>query len=138
MPKKKKPKGVKKTSHKKKKRLDIIEKRLKRVDKELALIEKELRIPLESRVLAQEFRGRELVEMNVEDTRNLRKFYRNFVFKCMKCLGRFEHNLEFKTIKRKITCPACGKSHGICITPSSRYQHMDVPKSLRVVKKKKK
>ncbi len=52
--------------------------------------------------------------------RNPKLFYRNFVFKCNKCVHEFEHEAAIPIIEHKIVCPKCNKEHIIRIVPVSK------------------
>ena len=128
-----------------KKNLEKIETRLKRVDKELALIEKELREGRgASKLVEADLRKLEtrLMHLDLEETQpktidEHKKFYRNFIFKCKTCKGRFDKKINVAPIKKKLVCPACGKDHTMGLTPSSRFYHVQHSKDIEIRKSKK-
>lgn len=122
----------------KKKHIARIEKRLKNLDRELTSIEKDIRLSLDSSIVDEDIGTRKLVSMDVsvsnrDKAKNLKRFYKKFVFRCMKCKENFKKEIQLKPVKKKLKCSACGKVHSIGVSPSSRYHSISIPKSLEYV-----
>lgn len=131
--------GGKKTSSR---RLEELKKKLQKVDKDLLKIEKDLVSGLsESTIVTEDMRvfERELhaLEKPTDKSPKNTAFYKQFVFKCQKCMkGEFPHEAEVPVVEKHVVCPECKETHTYYITPGSRYHHIEFPKSLKVVKKK--
>jgi len=133
--------GGKHSVHKKHKtKLLAIEKRLKRVHKELNAIERELAKggPGASKVVAADWdaRAKHSTVLHEERaaTRPSRKFYKNFVLRCQKCLSEFERQIAAQSHEERVFCPKCGRDHMVGVHPASKVHHIRVPNSLKIVK----
>ncbi|GEM_PF-1507141 len=135
----------KKKLEKKKKKLEKIEQRLKRVDKDLIIIEKELRLGegLRSKVVDADLKRIEtrLMHLDFDNIEGLEetdppKFYRKFVFKCKKCKSGFDKNIKVPPIKKRITCPSCGRDHTLGLYPSSRFYNVEHSQDIVIIKVK--
>lgn len=61
-------------------------------------------------------------------------FYRNFVFRCGKCISEFEHTAKIGEIEHKVVCPECKEEHIIKIKPLSKNYYVKIPKTIELVK----
>ncbi len=61
-------------------------------------------------------------------------FYRNFVFKCGKCIHEFEHTTEIGEIEHKVICPECDEEHILRIRPVSKNYDVKIPRTVELVK----
>ncbi len=64
-------------------------------------------------------------------------FYKRYALKCMKCVKKFEHKAHIPSVKQRVKCPECGELHLIEITPISGEYKIKIPKTLKVMGKKK-
>jgi rRNA maturation endonuclease Nob1 len=130
-----------------KKSLKKLEDRLKIVDRELSLIEKELMSSegTRSKIVEEDLKMLEgrLLHMDFEKAaapekgESHRKAYRNFVFKCKKCLNEFDKMIDVPPVKKKVVCPACGRDHTLGVYPSSRFYHVYPSEYIEIRKPKK-
>ncbi|OYT27412.1 MAG: hypothetical protein B6U97_01795 [Candidatus Altiarchaeales archaeon ex4484_96] len=70
-------------------------------------------------------------------TKKAPSFYRKYALKCMKCVNEFEHKTRIPFVKQKVKCPECGEIHIIELQPISGRYRIRLPKTLKVLDKKK-
>ena len=78
-------------------------------------------------------RKAKLSEMEKHKKRMPRLFYRNFVYRCEKCISEFEHKTIVPIVEHEVVCPECGEVHIIKIVPVSRHYELRLPKGLRII-----
>lgn len=61
-------------------------------------------------------------------------FYRNFVFRCGKCISEFKHTAKIGEIEHRIICPECNEEHILRIRPVSRRYNIKFPETIKLVK----
>jgi DNA-directed RNA polymerase subunit RPC12/RpoP len=61
-------------------------------------------------------------------------FYRNFVFKCGKCIKDFKHEAAIPIIEHPVVCPTCNEVHLIRVIPVTRHYELKLPKNLKAVR----
>jgi Zn finger protein HypA/HybF involved in hydrogenase expression len=61
-------------------------------------------------------------------------FYRNFVFKCGKCIKDFKHETAIPIIEHQVVCPTCNEVHLIRVIPVARHYELKLPKNLKAVR----
>jgi len=138
--KKKEFSARKKVLDEKRKHLEDLEKKLGKVDKQLSEIEEELAKAgfLESVVVDEDLKKRSKavrLDVSIDEKRPQdKRFYRNFVMRCLECKNKFERQVNLETVQKRFYCPACGKDHSLGIHPSTRIHTVSVPKSLKLVK----
>ncbi|MBN2250846.1 MAG: hypothetical protein JW724_02075 [Candidatus Altiarchaeota archaeon] len=109
-------------------------------DKELKKIQKELRESLGRSILIE----RDLRKMR-EKLSSLGRaesspvagstlFYRNFVFKCGKCVEEFDHKANVTAIEHKVVCPKCNKEHVLLLKPAAGKMKVRLPKGIKLVR----
>jgi Zn finger protein HypA/HybF involved in hydrogenase expression len=65
-------------------------------------------------------------------------FYRNFVFKCEKCIHEFKHESAIPIIEHKVVCPKCSEVHVVRVIPVTRHYELQLPKGLKAIRHSKK
>ena len=76
--------------------------------------------------------------MELKNNKTPKLFYRNFVFKCNKCVSEFEHEATIPIIEHEITCPVCKEVHVVRVVPVTRHYEFKMPEDLKVIKHAKK
>lgn len=61
-------------------------------------------------------------------------FYRNFVFKCGKCVDEFEHTAKITAMDYKVVCPNCREEHILKIKPLAGKYDVKFPRSIKLIK----
>lgn len=61
-------------------------------------------------------------------------FYRNFVFRCEKCIHEFKHETTVPILEHKVVCPKCNETHVLRVVPVARHYELKMPKSLKAIK----
>jgi hypothetical protein len=96
----------------------------KPLDPELAAMDRELRKnnrPAMFDSVETESSKSKLVQLEEEANEdNLKTYYKNMAFKCVKCDGRFDHQANLPPIEYELKCPHCNEIHMLRFTPASK------------------
>jgi len=95
----------------------------KKVNSVLAKMGKELRVDSKSAMFCREPAAlkSKLVQLEEESGDDgLKSYYKNMMFRCVKCDGSFTHKTSLPYVEYKIKCPHCSEAHILKFKPTSR------------------
>ncbi|MFH0863335.1 MAG: hypothetical protein V1875_09970 [Candidatus Altiarchaeota archaeon] len=97
--------------------------RISKSDSELSRIGRELRRdsrPAMFRSGGSEDSTSKLVKLDAEArTDSMMSYYRDMMFRCVKCDGKFDHKASLPPLEYELKCPHCSEVHVLKFTPAS-------------------
>lgn len=97
--------------------------RASRSDSEMSRIGRELRRdsrPAMFRTEPSEESRSKLVKLDAEARDDsLMSYYRDMMFRCVKCDGKFDHKASLPPLEYELKCPHCSEVHVLRFTPAS-------------------
>jgi hypothetical protein len=92
----------------------------RKVDPLIAEMGREIKANSRPSMFGQSGGGHSKLVQLVEGDDAVESFYKNMLFKCVKCDGSFDHKAKLPLVAYEVKCPHCSEVHVLRFKPTSR------------------